>query len=113
MTKRIKEYDQEELSAQLQAESALLIQFGTDWCAPCKRQERVMLGLADTWRDRLSIGKVNVEDWPQIAEEHQVRKNPTLCLFLSGRLTHRHEGLLDAENLARFLEDALSTAVQE
>ncbi len=107
MSTRLKEYGQEELSAQLQTEAVILLQFGTDWCAPCKRQERVMMGLADTWRERLSLGKVNVEDWPQIAEEHQVKRNPTLCLFLSGRLTHRHEGYLDSEKLAQFLENAL------
>ena len=104
MASRIKEYDPTALAALLQTETPALVQFGTDWCAPCKRQERVLTELSETWSERIHIGKVNVEDWPDLAKAHQVTKNPTLCLFISGRIQKRHEGYLDAGSLQRYLE---------
>ncbi len=71
----------------------LLVHFGTDWCAPCKKLERLLLELAPEWGDSVALGKVNVEDEPDLARTYSVTRNPSLCLFRSGVLVARHEGL--------------------
>ncbi len=100
---RLQELSDSDLSELLRSESITLIQFGTDWCAPCKRQERVLLDAASHWEGKIVLGKVNVEDWPDCARAHQVHRNPTLCLFRSGELLARHEGFLDPAELAVFV----------
>ncbi len=73
----------------------LLVHFGTDWCAPCKRLERVLSELMPDWGDGVRVGKINVEDEPETARAFQVTKNPTLCLFRDGQLVERREGYRD------------------
>jgi thioredoxin 1 len=99
--KRLKECDPRRLDEMLSVSEPLLLHFGTDWCAPCKRLEKAILSIHESLPARLA--KVNVEDHPEIAEEHSVTKNPTLCLFRGGKLTARHEGFLPAEDVLAFV----------
>lgn len=98
---RIKEYSPQKLQELLDSPEPLLLHFGTDWCTPCKRLERVILSVHEAIPARL--GKVNVEDNPEVAREHSVTKNPTLCLFKDGQVVDRHEGFLESEALLTFV----------
>lgn len=102
----LKEYSQQALNELLQSQGSALIEFGTDWCAPCKRLERVLLEMTPDWTE-LDLGKVNVEDWPECAAEHGVLRNPTLCLFQAGQLTASHQGYLQRSELEDFLRTHL------
>lgn len=99
--KRLKECDSARLRQLLSSPEPLLLHFGTDWCAPCKRLERVLLDVYETLSVRMA--KVNVEDFPEIAQEHSVTRNPTLCLFQESKLKARHEGFLSAEEVLGFV----------
>lgn len=84
----------------------LLVHFGTDWCAPCKRLERVLTELMETWGDGVRVAKVNVEDEPAAAEAFEVTKNPTLCLFRDGQLVERKVGFRDHSAVLELLRVA-------
>jgi thioredoxin len=99
--KRLKECDPRSLEQLLAVPDPLLLHFGTDWCTPCKRLERVLLSIHESLPARLA--KVNVEDHPKIAEDLSVTKNPTLCLFDEGKLKARHEGYLSPEEVLTFV----------
>ena len=75
--KRLKECDPQSLAELLAVPDPLLLHFGTDWCTPCKRLEKVLLSVHESLPARLA--KVNVEDHPEIAQDLSVTKNPTLC----------------------------------
>ena len=49
------------------------------------------------------IAKVNVEDFPEIAQQFSVTKNPTLCLLLGGVVADKHEGYLEPGSLLAFV----------
>lgn len=100
---RVPEYTQQSLQKLVSEESLTLVQFGTDWCAPCKRQERVLLEAMTGFARDLKIGKVNVEDWPDCAAVHGVSRNPTLCLFQAGERIGFHEGFLTLDGLENFV----------
>lgn len=99
--KRLKECDPKNLTSLLAEPDPLLLHFGTDWCTPCKRLERVLLGLDGTLGAR--VAKVNVEDYPEIAERFSVTKNPTLCLLKEGQVAERHEGYLEPNAVLAFV----------
>lgn len=93
---RIPEFTRARIEQALQESTApLLVHFGTDWCAPCKRLERVLSELMADWGDGVRVAKINVEDDPETAKAFQVTRNPTLCLFRDGRLVDRQEGFRD------------------
>ena len=100
MLSRLREYTSATLSSALDsAPSLTLIHFGTDWCAPCRRLERLLLELQVEWGDQIALGKVNVEDEPDLARTFSVTRNPTLCLFRQGELLARQEGYADKTEL--------------
>jgi thioredoxin 1 len=106
--KRLKECDDRKLDELLTRPDPLLLHFGTDWCTPCKRLERVLLGVHESLPARLA--KINVEDHPDIAIAFSVTKNPTLCLFEGGDLIARHEGYLPSEGVLAFVRGHVSSS---
>ncbi len=104
MPARLFEFRSESLSdLLLRQDNPLLVCFGTDWCAPCKRLERVLLELVPNWAETLHVGKVNVEDEPELARRFEVVKSPTLCLFQDGEMVARHQGFRDRDGVLEML----------
>lgn len=103
MPNRLKEYDSGGLSQLVESAIKVLVHFGTDWCAPCKRLERVLCEMLDGELGDFTVVKVNVEDYPDAARMHGVTKNPTLCYFVGGTMSGRREGFADANEILRFV----------
>jgi thioredoxin 1 len=104
MQTRLREYTSATLEQALSAaEPPLLVHFGTDWCPPCKKLEKILLELLRDEGDSLRVGKVNVEDQPELARTYSVTRNPTVCVFREGQLVARHEGFTDRPELLRLL----------
>ncbi len=62
----------------------VLVDFGTDWCAPCKQIEPVLNELSDRFLGRVKIVKVNIDDAPAAAAGMGVRGIPALFVFKDG-----------------------------
>lgn len=100
---RLKECDLTNIDEVISTSDTILIHFGTDWCAPCKRLERVLIQLQTEGLLTVSVVKVNVEDEPDIAKRFSVTKNPTLCLVKNGELANSQVGYADAEAVLSFV----------
>lgn len=103
MAMRLRECDSAGLTALLDETTEVLVHFGTDWCGPCRRLERVLCELLEQGLTGLSVVKVNVEDHPELARVHSVGRNPTLCFFSGPTLTARREGFADAAEVLRLV----------
>ena len=68
----------------LQSDLPVLVDYWAEWCAPCKAMAPVLDEIAEEYRDRLRVVKLNVEQEPQIARLYGVRSQPTLMLFKNG-----------------------------
>jgi thioredoxin 1 len=64
--------------------------------------------LAGTYQGRVTIGKLNVDEHPQVAAEYRVMNIPTLLLFKGGQEVDRIVGVQPKEELIRRLERVLS-----
>lgn len=106
MQARLSEYTAATLEKALvgAAQTPFVIHFGTDWCTPCKRLERVLLDLLTDHGDTVRVGKVNVEDEPELARTYSVTRNPTVCVFREGQLVARHEGFTEKPQLVKLLQ---------
>jgi thioredoxin 1 len=63
--------------------------------------------LAEQYRDRLKVAKVNVDDNPKTAQTYGVMSIPTLLLFKEGRVLDTLVGLVPKERLEAFIRKAL------
>lgn len=80
----------------------ILVDFWAEWCGPCKMIAPVLDEIADEQAGKLSIGKVNVDENPDLARRFEVMSIPTLIVFKDGEPVKR---LVGAKNKAGLLDD--------
>ena len=88
----------------LQSELPVLVDYWAEWCAPCKAMAPLLAEVAEEYRDRLRVVKVNVEQDPQIAHRWGVRSQPTLMLFKNGTVEAQKVGAMSKSQLKAFIE---------
>ena len=83
----------------LKSEKPVLVDFYADWCGPCNAMAPVIEELAIELDGKVKVGKINVDDNPDIAVEYNVMSIPTLIIFKNGKEEKRLVGLRDKEEL--------------
>ena len=95
-------------NAVLDSSKPVLVDFWADWCAPCHRIAPAIEELATEFDGRATVGKVNVDEQTDLAQEHGIRSIPTLLFFQDGKLAHRLNGVVPKRTLAGKLESLLA-----
>ena len=86
----------------------VLVDLWAAWCGPCRLIAPVVEELAGTYAGKVKMGKVNVDDYPQLAAQYRVMNIPTLLLFKGGQEVDRIVGVVPKQELARHLDQLLT-----
>ncbi len=84
-----------------------LVDFWAEWCGPCRTIAPTIGELAEDFDGRVSVGKVNVDNEPRIAERYRVRSIPTLLFFRNGEVVGQIVGVQSKKKLAARLEQLI------
>ncbi len=84
----------------------LLVDFWAPWCGPCRAMAPALEALGRTMAGRIVVGKLNVDDAPEIAGRLRIQGVPTVALFRGGNEVERLVGARGLEELRRFVESA-------
>ncbi|MCE1252601.1 MAG: thioredoxin family protein [Anaerolineae bacterium] len=103
---RVTEYDFEELV--LHSKLPVLVDFGAEWCSPCKRQEPLLEKLAVLWSQQLKIVQVDMDQSAGLGTQLQIMGLPTLILFVDGSECIRLTGLQTENQIIKKMSPYLS-----
>jgi thioredoxin 1 len=92
----------------LESEKPVLVDFYAPWCPPCNAQGPIIDDLAKEFEGKLKIGKLNIEEAVEIAQDFNVLSIPTLIFFKNGKEIKRLIGLQTKEELKKEIKNILS-----
>jgi thioredoxin 1 len=72
----------------------VVVDFWAEWCGPCKMLTPIVTQLAAEFEGKVTMGKVNIDDNPQIAAKYGIVSIPTILFFNNGKIVDQHTGLL-------------------
>jgi thioredoxin 1 len=90
-----------------QEKQLFLVDFWADWCGPCKTLSPFIERLATDFHGDIAVGKLNVDQNPQISSSLQIRSLPTLILFQGDHIIFEQFGVPDPQTFVDKMEGAL------
>ena len=85
----------------------VLVDLWAEWCGPCRRLAPTVDALAQEFDGRATIGKLDVDENPNVPGRYAVRGIPTLLLFKDGQLVEQLVGLKPKEEIADAIQRQL------
>lgn len=82
----------------------VLVDFWATWCMPCRMLAPVIEEIASENEGKIKVGKVNVDENPDLASKYRVMSIPTVLVFKNGELTATSVGVDSKENILKLLE---------
>lgn len=86
----------------LKAEDTVLVDFWATWCGPCRMLSPIVDEVASE-RPDVKVGKINVDEQPELAQQFGIMSIPTLLVFKNGEKVQESVGLIPKEKVEALL----------
>jgi thioredoxin 1 len=89
------------------SDKLVLVDFWAEWCGPCRMVGPIVEELAKEYDGKAVIGKLNVDNNPNVSMEFGVRNIPTILFFKNGKVVDKQVGAVPKAQLAAKLQAQL------
>lgn len=105
--KMVNQYTDNDLNRQIETGELTLVDFYADWCGPCRQMAPIIEKIADGYEGRLTVGKVDTMQYPQLSDKYRIVGIPLLILFKNGEIADKILGLHAEEDITAVIEKHL------
>jgi len=91
----------------LKSNVPVLVDFWAEWCGPCRMMNPIVEELAASYEGRLKVGKVNVDESPDLSARYGIQGVPSFLVFQKGELVKQMVGAQPADKLKNQLDPLL------
>ena len=93
--------------AVLKSDKPVLVDFGAEWCGPCRTLGPIIEELATEYEGRAVVGKVDVDKNQEFTAKYGVRNIPTVLMFKDGEVVGRQVGVASKKTYTDSLDSLL------
>ena len=81
--------------------------FWAEWCGPCRMIGPVLKELAQVYKDKIKVVKINVDQEPDLAAKFNIQSIPTLLFVKNGQVVKQQIGAVPRQVLEKIIKDLL------
>lgn len=86
----------------MESDKPVLLDFWAPWCMPCRMVGPILEEIAAE-RSDIKVGKINVDEQPELAGQFQVMSIPTLLVIKNGKIVNQSVGAMQKEAILAML----------
>ncbi len=94
-------------SEALEADVPVMVDFWAPWCGPCHMISPVLENLAEKYAGKIKLGKVNLDEYPQLAVRYGIRAIPAVFIFKDGQVAERVIGVQSESHFTSLVDQLL------
>ncbi|MBQ2917107.1 MAG: thioredoxin [Clostridia bacterium] len=83
----------------IESNKTVLVDFWATWCGPCQMLSPILSEIAEQYGDKIKVGKVNVDEYRELAVKYQISSIPALLLFKEGKIVDTFVGFCTKKEL--------------
>lgn len=88
----------------LKSEKTVLIDFWATWCGPCRMLSPIISEIAEEYGDKIKVGKINIDDEPELADAFKVASIPTVVIIKDGKVVNSSVGYRPKKQIEAMLK---------
>jgi len=91
----------------INSDKPALVDFWAVWCGPCRMVGPVVDEISNDYEGKAIVGKVDVDNNPEIAQKYGIRNIPTILFIKNGEVVDKQVGAVQKGTLAEKLDSML------